>query len=215
MKKNLTLIGMLMVLAFSLTLFSGCAEKKAIVKDGATQEQIKAPPPKDTAAEDEAARLARERAVKEREEREKAEREAALRAQAERERAAREREQAARVQAAAPVSIVAKDINFDFDKYNIRPDAREILKAHAETFLKSPILSVTIEGHCDSRGTAEYNMALGERRARETKKYLVNLGVKDDLLRTISYGEERPLVKEENEQAWAKNRRASFMIITK
>jgi peptidoglycan-associated lipoprotein len=201
MKKNLSWIVILMVFALGLVLFSGCAEKKAVVKDGSAQEQVTAPPAApDTSAQDEADRLARE----------KAEREAALRAQADRERA--EREQAAKVQAAAPMESPVKDINFDYDKSNIRPDAREILKADADYLLKSGVDSITIEGHCDSRGTAEYNMALGERRARETKKYMVNLGVKDSKMNTISYGKERPLVSEENEEAWAKNRRAHFDV---
>jgi peptidoglycan-associated lipoprotein len=204
MKKNLIWIGILMVFAFGLMLFTGCAEKKAVVKDGSAQEQVAAPQAKDTSAQDEADRLARERA----------EREAALRAQAERERA--EREQAAKVQpTVAPVEIGAKDINFDFDKSNIRPDAREILKANADFFLKNGVDSVVIEGHCDARGTAEYNMALGERRAREAKKYLVNLGVKDSKMKTISYGKERPLDPGNDEAAWAKNRRAHFVAKTK
>ena len=69
-----------------------------------------------------------------------------------------------------------------------------------------------IEGHCDERGTAEYNMALGERRAQETKKYLVNLGIKESIMKTISYGSERPLFPDSNEEAWAKNRRAHFVV---
>ncbi len=71
---------------------------------------------------------------------------------------------------------------------------------------------VVIEGHCDERGTAEYNMALGQRRAQETKKYLVNLGIKESRIKTISYGEERPLDPGHNEDAWAKNRRAHFVV---
>jgi peptidoglycan-associated lipoprotein len=206
MKKNVAWIGIFIVLVFCMTMFTGCAEKKAVVKSGEAQEQqvAAAPAPKavDTAQED-ADRLARE----------KAEREAALRAQAERERA--EREQAAKVQAAAPVEISVKDINFDFDKSNIRPDAREILKANADFFLKNGVTAIVIEGNCDARGTAEYNMALGERRAREAKKYLANLGIKEAIMKTISYGKERPLDPGDNEEAWAKNRRDHFVITNK
>jgi peptidoglycan-associated lipoprotein len=204
MKKNLSWMGIFIVLVFGMTMFTGCAEKKAVVKAGAAQEQqVTAPQPAkaDTVQED-ADRIARERA----------EREAALRTQAERERA--EREQATKMQAAA-VEISVKDINFDFDKSNIRPDAREILKANADYFLKNGFMAIVIEGHCDARGTAEYNMALGERRAREAKKYLVNLGVKESIMKTISYGKERSLDPGDNEEAWAKNRRDHFVITNK
>jgi peptidoglycan-associated lipoprotein len=205
MKKNLTWIGIFIVLVFGMTMFTGCAEKKAVVKSGEAQEQqVTAPQAAkaDTAQED-ADRLAREQA----------EREAALRAQAERERA--EREQGAKVQAAAPVEISVNDINFDYNKSNIRPDAREILKANADYFLKNGVTAIVIEGNCDARGTAEYNMALGERRAREAKNYLVNLGVKEFIMKTISYGKERSLDPGDNEEAWAKNRRDHFVITNK
>ena len=89
----------------------------------------------------------------------------------------------------SPVS----DINFDFDSVSIRPDAREILKINANYFMKNRVSSIVVEGHCDERGTAEYNMALGERRAQETKKYLVNLGIKESIIKTVSFGEENPL----------------------
>ncbi len=95
--------------------------------------------------------------------------------------------------AAAAAEAGIADITFDFDKSNIRPDAREILKADADVFLKKGNWKIVIEGSCDERGTAEYNMALGERRAREAKKYLVNLGVKESRMKTISYGKERPV----------------------
>jgi peptidoglycan-associated lipoprotein len=74
------------------------------------------------------------------------------------------------------------------------------------------VSSIVVEGHCDERGTAEYNMALGERRAQETKKYLVNLGIKEAIIRTVSFGEENPLDPASNEEAWAKNRRAHFVV---
>jgi peptidoglycan-associated lipoprotein len=207
MKKNLVWIGILIVLVFGMTMFTGCSGKKAMVKEGAASEQI-APAVKVDTAQADADRLARE----------KFEREAALAAQAERERAEKERaaaERAAKMQAAAPVEISGQDINFDFDKSNIRPDAREILKGNADYFLKNGVTGIVIEGNCDARGTAEYNMALGERRAREAKKYLVNLGVKESIMKTISYGKERPLDPADNEEAWAKNRRDHFVIKNK
>ena len=104
-----------------------------------------------------------------------------------------------------------KDIYFDFDKYAIRSGDREILGKDASYLLANKKLTVTVEGHCDERGTAEYNMALGERRANETKKYLVNLGVKGDRIQTISYGKEKPVDPGHNEEAWAKNRRAHLL----
>ena len=120
------------------------------------------------------------------------------------------KEQSAKVQAAA-TAVTVSDINFDFDKSNIRPDAREILKTNADVFLKNSASAIVIEGYCDERGTAEYNMALGQRRAQETKKYLGNLGIKESRMKTISYGEERPLDPGHNEEAWDKNRRAHFV----
>lgn len=103
-------------------------------------------------------------------------------------------------------------VHFDFDKYNIRPDAAEVLKHKAEWLKENPDVAVIIEGHCDERGTEAYNLALGERRATSAKKFLVSLGVVEKRLETISYGEERPLDPRHNEEAWTKNRRAQFVI---
>ncbi len=108
-----------------------------------------------------------------------------------------------------------KDIHFDFDKYNIRPDAAAVLKKNAKFLLAHPNYKIQIEGHCDERGSVEYNLVLGERRAESAKKYLVNLGVDANRLSTISYGEEMPLDPRHNEEAWAKNRRCHFIILEK
>ncbi|MCX6112380.1 MAG: peptidoglycan-associated lipoprotein Pal [Proteobacteria bacterium] len=108
-----------------------------------------------------------------------------------------------------------KTINFDFDKSTLTAEAKIILKANAEWLKKNPKISIQIEGHCDSRGTIEYNLALGEKRSITVKKYIMALGVKKERLSVISYGKERPIVKEENEAAWAKNRRANFVITSK
>ena len=108
-----------------------------------------------------------------------------------------------------------KSINFDFDKSNLTTEAKTILKANVEWLKKNPKISIQIEGHCDSRGTIEYNLALGEKRAVIVKKYIMALGVKKERLSVISYGKERPLVKEDSEAAWAKNRRANFVITSK
>jgi len=209
MKKHLTVIGLFLILAFSLTIFSGCAEKKAVVKDEAIQEQKVAAAqeaaPAAVTADDEAARKAKEAA----------DREAALKEQAAKDEAAR-REAAraawAKKNAEALVELSLQNIYFDYDKSAIRPDAREILKVNAEIFTKNSSAKIVVEGHCDERGTAEYNMALGERRAQEAKQYLVNLGIDASRIETISYGKERPLDNRSTEEAWAQNRRAQFLL---
>ncbi len=103
-----------------------------------------------------------------------------------------------------------QNIHFDFDKSFIREDAKPKLQAVADYMKKNPDAKVQVEGHCDERGTSEYNFALGERRANSAKKYLAGLGVDAARLSTISYGEERPSCMEHNEDCWAKNRRAVF-----
>jgi peptidoglycan-associated lipoprotein len=112
-------------------------------------------------------------------------------------------------------SSLLKDIHFDFDKYDVRPEDAEILKDTSALLMKYPSVKIQIEGHCDERGTVEYNLALGERRANSTKKYLISLGISPDRIATISYGEERPLDPGHNEEAWAKNRRAHTIILSK
>lgn len=101
-------------------------------------------------------------------------------------------------------------INFDFDRYDLKPEARQILTRKAEILKQYPEIKLVVEGHCDERGTAEYNLALGERRARAAADYLVNLGVPTGKLSIVSYGKERPLDPGHNEAAWAKNRRDEF-----
>ena len=105
-----------------------------------------------------------------------------------------------------------ENIHFDFDKSFIREDAKPTLGNVAAYLKKNPNAKLQIEGHCDERGTSEYNMALGQRRADSAKKYLVNLGVAGSRLSTITYGEERPADPGHNEAAWAKNRRAVFVL---
>jgi len=112
-------------------------------------------------------------------------------------------------------SKLLKDIHFDFDKYDIRPGDADILKDNAALLMQYPKVKIQAEGHCDERGTNEYNLALGERRANSTKKYLISLGVSSDRISTISYGEEKPLDPSSNEEAWAKNRRGHFVILSK
>ena len=105
-----------------------------------------------------------------------------------------------------------QDISFDFDKYDLRTDARTVLDRKASFLNQNSSVRVQIEGHCDERGTNEYNLALGERRANAAKQYLTTAGISAARLSTISYGEERPLDPGHNEAAWARNRRAHFVI---
>jgi peptidoglycan-associated lipoprotein len=104
------------------------------------------------------------------------------------------------------------DIHFAFDRFDLRPDARKVLDTHAKWLKAHPEFTVRIEGNCDERGTVEYNMALGQRRAASAMKYLVDLGVAKKKLSAISYGKERPLDPGHNEEAWAKNRRDHFSV---
>lgn len=104
-------------------------------------------------------------------------------------------------------------INFEYDRAALSADAKEKLKANAEWLKTNANTTVQIEGHCDSRGTIEYNLALGERRAQSVRSYLIGLGVPGSRLNIISYGEERPLARGETEADWAKNRRANFVPI--
>ena len=104
------------------------------------------------------------------------------------------------------------DVFFDFDKYDIRPGDAKTLDANANWLKSNSNHLVLIEGHCDERGTNEYNLALGERRAKSTMNYLVSQGVQANRITIISYGEERPQCTEHNEACWAKNRRAHFLV---
>jgi len=218
MRRNWVWVGLIaLVLCLSVTFLTGCA-KKATLKEGAvvTQEQKAVAQAPAVAAPDDAA--ARERALREQALRDQAEREAAERAAREAaDRAAREAADKAKKEAAAKAAAILKelqiaDINFDFDKYNLKPEAQEILKKGAPAYLKYRDYKLVVEGHCDERGTAEYNLALGEKRATEAAKYLSDLGIEKERIKTISYGKEMPLDKGQDEAAWAKNRRAHFVI---
>jgi peptidoglycan-associated lipoprotein len=105
-----------------------------------------------------------------------------------------------------------KDVHFDFDSSVVGSSERGVLKANGQWLLDNPKKNVVVEGHCDERGTNEYNMALGERRAKAAYDYLRSLGVPSRQMSTISYGEELPLDPGHEEGAWAKNRRAHFSI---
>lgn len=115
--------------------------------------------------------------------------------------------------AATPASSPLKDIFFDFDRADLRGDARDTLRSNADWLKSNPSTRVEIEGHCDERGTNEYNLALGAKRAQAAKDYLVSLGISGERLSTISYGEEIPVCQERAENCWRQNRRARFVII--
>ncbi|WP_413853626.1 peptidoglycan-associated lipoprotein Pal [Candidatus Ruminimicrobium bovinum] len=106
-------------------------------------------------------------------------------------------------------------IYFDYDSNSITEEAKEILKENAKYLKNNANLKLVVEGHCDERGTSEYNLSLGQRRALKVKEYYVQLGILPSRIATISYGEEKPEDKRSNESAWAKNRRAETKVIVK
>ena len=110
---------------------------------------------------------------------------------------------------------ILKMINFDFDKYQVREDMKSILQANADWMLKFSTVQILIEGHCDERGTIEYNIALGEKRAEAAKNYLASLGVNAAKIKIVSYGKSKPLVQGVDEVSYFQNRRAEFVITKK
>jgi peptidoglycan-associated lipoprotein len=125
---------------------------------------------------------------------------------------------ASQVAYAAPASSVGviteaglERIHFEFDSFALSDAAKQTLNQNAEWLKANPTAKVTVEGHCDERGSDTYNLALGENRAKAAKNYLVTLGIAEDRINLISYGEEKPLDPASNEDAWAKNRRAEFV----
>ena len=111
-----------------------------------------------------------------------------------------------------PAAGPLKDIFFDFDKYNLSADSRDLLKSHAQWLKNNASSHVEIEGHCDDRGTDEYNLALGAKRAQAAKDYLVTLGVSAVRISTISYGKELPVCQEQTEECWQRNRHDRFVV---
>ena len=110
------------------------------------------------------------------------------------------------------VGTIGDRVQFGYDSYTLTNDARQVLLAQAKWLQRFPELTVTVEGHCDERGTREYNLALGERRASSVKTYLAALGVDPTRINVVSYGKERPVEAGSNDAAWAKNRRAVTVI---
>ncbi len=109
--------------------------------------------------------------------------------------------------------MALSDVNFDYDSSDLSDDAKATLSANGAYLLKNMNVSVSVEGHCDERGTVQYNLALGERRATSAKDFLVSYGVAEGRISTISYGKEQPIDPGHDEEAWAKNRRAHFVKV--
>ncbi len=188
-KKTMMILITLAIMCSALFLMTSCAHKTA------TTEEVATPPPSGpTEAELKAAREAEERAAEER------------RAEEERMRA----EALARQEMEDFESI---NIYFDFDKSELTDKAQAVLMKKAEYLKKNSKYDVRIEGNCDERGTNEYNLALGDRRAHAAYDFLATLGVSKDRMTTISYGEERPLDSGSGEAAWAKNRNDQFVLV--
>jgi peptidoglycan-associated lipoprotein len=203
MKKSLAILGIIgLILCFSFMVMTGCAKKSAVKDQGVSAEE--------KAAADSAAQQAKAKA--EADAKARADQEARLAAEqkAKEEAAAKVAPQAEA--AAVKEEVSFKDVLFDFDKFNLKPESRDILKQLAERLTNNKNSVILIEGNCDERGTTEYNLALGERRAKEAMKYLVELGVEGKRIKTISYGKERPLDPGHTEEAWAKNRRDHFVV---
>jgi peptidoglycan-associated lipoprotein len=106
-----------------------------------------------------------------------------------------------------------KDVLFEYDSYDLRGNARDVLRANADWLKSNPSARIEVEGHCDERGTSEYNLALGAKRSQTAKDYLVSLGISPERISTISYGEEIPVCTEPNENCWRQNRRARFVVV--
>ena len=185
MRKKL-LISLAMVLVIPGFLFTVSCAKKTIRDDTALAQQAEDQAAAEKAKQEE---LARQRAIEEQRLKEESESEAAARNM-----------------------FLNEDIFFEFDSAVLLPEAQVILKKKAEWLINNSDVTVTIEGHCDERGTNEYNLALGERRAASAKTFLMDLGISGSRLNCISYGEERPVDPGHNEEAWAKNRRGHFTI---
>ena len=194
MKRSASFTGIvILIVCVSFVFMTGCTKKATSKDEGLMVSEQKSPPAQSTVkpapapvapSSDELKELALRR-------------DAAAAAEADREKAEESR---------------LEDIHFALDKSSIEPGARETLKKLADWMLKNKKYTLVIEGNCDERGTVEYNLALGQRRADAAMKYLVDLGVDKAKIATISYGKERPLDPGHSEDAWAKNRRDSFTV---
>lgn len=192
MRKSRAWIFGAIMLAMLLALGVSCAKKQVTME---TQEMAAEEGAAQQSAEDEAARREAEEA----------------RLQEQRAREARQRQEASSMsEAARRAAFEDEEIHFDFDKYVLTPQAMMILDDKAAYLREHSGVRVLVEGHCDDRGSNEYNLALGDRRANSAKNYLVRSGVAASRITTISYGEEQPLCMQQNESCWYRNRRGHF-----
>ena len=203
-----TIFTLLLVLAF----VSGCAKKEVLQEDVMTKES---PAPKVATPVVKAPEKSTIKGKEEAKKRAEQEQAAAAAAEKAKEQAAKLKAAKEAAAASAKESSALADIRFDFDKFNLTDEARAILNKHGEWLNKNKDVQITVEGHCDERGTAEYNLALGERRANAVLKFLVDLGIDGKRIKIISYGSGAPLDPRHNDEAWAKNRRAHFAISPK
>ena len=204
----------IVALLISVAFLAGCGKKAGVTNRTMVHREqmpvVKAPAK--TGTDD---REARERALREQELREQALREQTLGDRAARGKApeSARRDAAGKEDGAALLKeLQIPDIHFDFDEYNLKPENQAILKAGAQAYLEYTQYNLLIEGHCDERGTVEYNLALGQKRADEAARYLMALGVAKERIRAISYGKERPLDPGHDEMALARNRRDHFVV---
>jgi peptidoglycan-associated lipoprotein len=206
MKRSLAILGIIgLIVCLSFMVMTGCAKKSAVKEQAVSAEE--------KAAADRAAAQAKAKA--EADAKARADRESRLAAEQKAKEEAEAKVAPQEEAAAVREEMIFKDVLFDYDKFSLKPESRDILKQLAEWLTKNKDKSVLIEGNCDERGTTEYNLALGERRAKEAMKYLVELGVDGNRIKTISYGKERPLDPGNTEEAWAKNRRDHFVVTSK
>ena len=175
------------------------------------KQKVATQPATATAAEEEAQRKAEEEARQKELERQKAIEEETLEAESAKEAGLSAEMEEERKMTERAV-FENEDIQFEFDSIRLNSEAQEILRKKAQWLKANPAARVTIEGHCDNRGTNEYNLALGDRRAHSAQVFLIDLGIAESRVQTISFGEERPIDAADNEAAWAQNRRAHFVI---
>lgn len=192
MRKRLWISVALMLVIPGLLLTTSCAKKK--IKSDTAMEQK---------ADDEAAKKAADKAKEE---------EVARQRELEEQRLKEQEDAEKQKIAEAMAKFENENIYFEFDSAALLPMAQEILKKKAAYLEANPGVSVVAEGHCDERGTSEYNLALGDRRAKSAVSFLVDLGISASRLTAISYGEERPVDSSSSEEAWAKNRRVHFVV---
>ena len=196
-------VAVLMILTVGV--FSGCA-KKTIRSDamGYSPSRVE-PRAAEPESADKTAALEKEKGLSEENLREEALREKALREKALQDELARKE--------AAMKAAKLEPVYFDFDQWSIREDQKEVMVKNSQWLKANPNTKVRLEGHCDERGTAEYNLALGQKRAEAVRAFLEGMGIPSQRMATISYGEERPVDPGHNEAAWIKNRRVEVLAV--